>query len=125
MKRIFSLIVVCLLVVPSSMMAAQAAQQFMQAVRAGNLRAVNRLIAKGADVNLQYKPGYTALMMAVVHGHENIVAQLLAVPGIDVNAPNPAGDTALDFAKKENNPVIIELLEQGPTGSTTKSAGKI
>ena len=110
MKRIFSLIVVCLLVVPSSMMAAQAAQQFMQAVRAGNLRAVNRLIAKGADVNLQDENGYTPLMKAADQGHENIVRMLLAAPGIDVNLQNNNGKTALDFAVKKGHQNIAAMI---------------
>ena len=105
MKRIFSLILGCLLAVPSSMMAAQEA-------------------APDADVNAKDGYGNTALMMAALYEYENIVRMLIAA-GADVNLWNNGSKTALNIARDKNNPVIIELLEQGPTGSTTKSAGKI
>ncbi|EKD48828.1 MAG: hypothetical protein ACD_64C00114G0007, partial [uncultured bacterium] len=52
------------------------------------------------------------------------VKELLRASGIDVNARDGDDRTALDVAKWKNNPVIIKLLEQGPTGSMIKSAHK-
>ena len=91
MKRIFSLILGCLLAVPSSMMAAQAA-------------------APDADVNAKDGDGRTALMNAAWDGYENIVKDLLVVPGIDVNLQNNDGKTALDFAVKKGHQNIAAMI---------------
>ncbi|HLE76269.1 MAG TPA: ankyrin repeat domain-containing protein, partial [Candidatus Babeliales bacterium] len=100
MKRIFSLIVVCLLAVPSSMMAAQdepisawdsrftllrsptrQAQQLIAAAEEGHVNTVKELLAvPGIDANAQGDCGYTALIYAAGRGYENVVKELLAAP---------------------------------------------
>ena len=138
MKRIFSLILVCLLAVPSSMMAAQAAapaqnapisawhswftslrsptrqaQQLIAAAEEGHVNTVKELLAvPGIDANAQGDCGYTALIYAAEEGHENIVRMLLAAPGIDVNVKSNDGETALLFAARHGDKDIVkELIE--------------
>src|SRR3990167_1633461 len=115
MKRIFSLIVVCLLAVPSSMMAAQdepisawdsrftllrsptrQAPDLIYAAEEGHENIVKELLAvPNIDVNTQSNYGTTALIIAALNGYENVVKELLAVPNIDVNTQGDYGTTAL------------------------------
>src|SRR3990167_6855357 len=114
MKRIFSLIVVCLLAVPSSMMAAQdepisawdsrftllrsptrQAQQLIAAAEEGHVNTVKELLAApGINVNTQSNYGTTALIIAALNGYENVVKELLAAPSINVNLQNNYGFSA-------------------------------
>ena len=55
--------------------------------------------------------GNTALIMASRHGHEEIVEILLNVEGIDVNASNNRGYTALMIVLLIGNIEIAKLLE--------------
>ena len=63
------------------------------------------LIATGkADVNVKDKDGTNALMAASVRGHKEVVDMLVA-HGVDVNAQNVDGHTALMFAYNGKNQV--------------------
>jgi ankyrin repeat protein len=75
------------------------------------------LLEKGADVNAMNKGGFTALHMASLMGHEDIVAILLEKgleKGADVNAENKSGDTALILASKNGHPKIVKLINEYP-----------
>lgn len=62
--------------------------------KASDLKA---LLARGADPNVRYKNGQPALMRAVVDGAWNVFDVLAADPRTDVNAVNPANETALMY----------------------------
>lgn len=62
--------------------------------KASDLKA---LLAKGADPNVRYTNGQPALMRAVVDGAWNVFDVLAADPRTDVNAVNPANETALMY----------------------------
>lgn len=53
------------------------------------------LLLKGAVANATAKDGVTPLIVAASHGHHKAVRLLLAVPGIDTNAVDNWGRTAL------------------------------
>ena len=72
---------------------------------------VRLLIDAGADVDIMGRNGNTALIEACSQGNEDIVTQLLKA-GADINAKDFMGRTAYDYAKKSNNPVVIELVTQ-------------
>ena len=137
MKKIFSLMV-CLLAVPSSMMAANEVRQvatlqdvvaqratagadvnakgddgctaLMRASYDGHKRFVRRLLrVSNIDVNAKGDDRRTALMCAAIYGHENIVMMLLAA-GADVNVWNNGGNTALMFAAQNGHENIVRIL---------------
>ncbi|KAL7461387.1 hypothetical protein ACHAXS_003047, partial [Conticribra weissflogii] len=58
-----------------------------------------------ADVNAKDKEGTNSLMAAAARGHLECVRALLSAPGIDVNAQNADGHTALMFAYNGKNQV--------------------
>jgi len=58
---------------------------------------VNALLAKGADPNVRYSNGQPALMRAVVDNAWKVFDALAADPRTDLNATNPANETALMY----------------------------
>lgn len=97
--------------------------------------AVELLLAKGADINLQNNEGKTALMFAAIRGdlHTTSEGPPMTLPHtISIvelllhNFPNPdirdnAGKTALDYAKENKNKSVIERLKRV---TTTPTIGK-
>ena len=81
----------------------------------GNIPEVERLLAKGADVNTMRVDGITALMGASFEGHKEIVKLLLA-KGVDVNVKaknfgrNGNDATACNLASQEGYQEIVEML---------------
>ena len=75
----------------------------------GNIEAVKRRLAAGANVNAPNTYGWPALYYASSRGHKEIV-ELLIANGADVNEPNRYGWTALYFASSRGHKEIVELL---------------
>jgi uncharacterized protein len=103
MKRIlFSMCIFLIFVAFSEAGVSNKDAQFIQASKDGNMKAVQTLLAKGADVNAKYD-GWTALMWAAFNGHTEIVKVLLE-KGADVNTKEtPNGVTALMDAVLEGH----------------------
>jgi uncharacterized protein len=75
----------------------------------GNDDAVQRVLAKSADVNAKDNTGATALMAAAGYGR-TAIAQLLLDRGAQVNASGNEGDTALMQAALNGHAAIVRLL---------------
>lgn len=87
--------------------------------------ALDFLLSKGADVNIQSGLGNTALMY--VSGYlpdtspmnekweelpEHLqIAKILVEAGADISIKNKSGDTAIDLARKNKNTAVLEYLE--------------
>jgi len=87
--------------------------------------ALDFLVSKGADVNIQSGLGNTALMY--VSGYlpdtspmnekwvelpEHLqIAKILVEAGADISIKNKSGDTAIDLARKNKNTAVLEFLE--------------
>lgn len=79
-----------------------------QAAKKGDLKAAQKLLAQGADVNEHDPLGDTPLILASGQGPIALVKALLS-KGADVNGNN-CGATALHQAARFNNAPIVRLL---------------
>ena len=96
-----------------------------EAARTGNVEAVKKHIAAGADVNAQLGNGWT-LLHDLAHQGKKEIAELLINKGADVNAKGEDGETPLDLAIQYKHPKTADLLRQhgGKTGEELKAEGK-
>ncbi|CEG61211.1 ankyrin repeat domain-containing protein [Legionella micdadei] len=84
----------------------------IRAVQNGNLGIIDSLIAAGANVNAQSKNGHTALIEAVMKGAPEVVAALLKIEHLDVNArEKEKGLSAREIALRSKNTVIVEAID--------------
>ena len=99
----------------------QANRALIEATATGNVEAIKKAIADGADVNVKAVGGGTLLFIAAHEGHRE-VAELLIAEGADVNETNGSGETPLDYAKGET----VDLLRKhgGKTAEELKAEGK-
>ena len=84
-----------------------------QAILDHKTEQIKTILAQGpTQLNVPYTGnGNTPLHIAVWNGYKDIVELLLAQPGIDTQARNLAGKTALDLAQEKNFTEIIEMLK--------------
>ena len=75
----------------------------------GDIEAVKKFLATGADVNVKDKRGFTPLHWASISGHKE-AAELLIDNGADVNAMRGGGGTPLSYAASWGHEEIVELL---------------
>ena len=83
------------------------------AVTSGDERAVNALIANGVDVNETTSGGQTALILAVIFGHTQLV-KLLINSGADPQLRDNLGLNALEWAKRRGSSEALEILTNPP-----------
>jgi ankyrin repeat protein len=81
------------------------------AARFGDVEAVKRLLAQGADPGSVDGRGFTPLMIAAASeaASADIIKGLLD-GGVNVNAKNFSGETALDLAKRQGQTSVVDLL---------------
>ncbi|KAK6524023.1 hypothetical protein TWF694_005691 [Orbilia ellipsospora] len=96
----------------------------------GKQRMVSVLLELGAMVNTYTKGGainsQTALMVAILGGHEGVVRILLNHPQINLEAEDRNRSTALHYAvMKGNIPILKALIEKGPRLEDMNMDGKI
>ena len=82
-----------------------------RAAHDGNLAAVQRLLAGGADVNGTDAWGRTSLHEAAFRGHDDVIARLLRA-GADVHAQDVAGRMPIDEVLRSGNFDNIQLLQE-------------
>jgi len=83
----------------------------LYAVVYGGYDAVKLLLDAGAKVNVQEVRGMTPLMLAIGSDRPDPrVVRLLVERGADVNIKSNDGETTADWARKFNNPPILEAL---------------
>ena len=83
----------------------------MRAVEVGNNKAVQMLIASGANLNYRYDDSYakTALIIAVEEGN-NSAAEMLIANGAKLDILDGYEHSALNYASDQGNSVIAKLL---------------
>jgi uncharacterized protein len=110
---------------------AEGTTPLMRAAKNGDVAAMRVLMAHGADASLKQKNGTTALMLASGVGRGTGVfakdyateAELLAAvkflvelgvdAGVDINAANDSGQTALHIAAQASDGIVKYLVEHG------------
>lgn len=76
--------------------------------------AIQSLARQGFDVNSRDPKGQPAMVVAIQRDSRRALDALLATPGIDVNALNASGESALMFAAIKGDLGLCErLLERG------------
>ena len=104
--------------------ASATAATLVDAVRAVDRPAIQRLLREKADVNAIAADGTTALHWAARSGHLDI-AQMLLAAGADVTARSRTGVTALGLAAANGDAAIIgALLAAGANPNTASSEGE-
>ena len=76
------------------------------AVSQGDVKALRRLLKRGADVHAKDWWGLTALHWAADRGRADLV-KLLLKKGADANAKDKDGKTPLDLARKEEMRALL------------------
>ncbi len=86
-------------------------EKLFAAVIRNDVKSVDSLLKSGVDVDARegYAFEWTALICAVVHGHEE-VAKLLIANGASVDAVSEGGNTALMFAAVNDHEGVVKLL---------------
>ena len=83
------------------------------ALQSENIKIIEALVNAGANINVVDQDKNTLLMIAAKTGTkaQNLITQLIQ-KGIDVNASNDNGKTAIDFAIESGNAKIISTLQK-------------
>jgi hypothetical protein len=87
------------------------------AVQSGDEQVVSALLANGADVNETTGGGQTALILAVIFGHTNLI-KLLMKAGADPLLRDNLGLNAIEWAQRRGLTEALAILTNGPPPST-------
>ena len=82
---------------------------WIKAIEKGKTGKVEKLIAKGKDVNSRSDKGRTVLMLAAFRGRTKIV-KLLVDAGAELNLTNDEGSTAIIIASVKGHGELVEVL---------------
>ncbi|MGD0276807.1 MAG: ankyrin repeat domain-containing protein, partial [Syntrophales bacterium] len=98
-------------------------QQFITAVYAGDAARALQLLAQGVKVDARRSDGQTALIIASLNGHKDVL-KILVDKGADINAKDNMGQTVLMVAtQRGQNDVVKLLIAQGADVNAKKSDG--
>ena len=89
------------------------------AVTSGDESAVSELLANGADVNETTNGGQTALILAVIFGHTNLVRMLMNA-GADPQLRDNLGLNAIEWAQRRGLNEAHALLTKRPETTTRR-----
>ena len=95
---------------------AGAYDDFFRAVKVDYPSQIVRLAEKGFDVNALSEDGQPALVLAIKEDSDKVVDALLALPQLNLEARNAAGESALMMAAIRGKlPTMQKLLARGVT----------
>jgi len=99
-------------------------EDLIAAVQMGNAKKARSLLDRGAEPNAKDRLGTTALHLAALWGHKDIVSMLIA-QGADVNATDDERWTPLHVAAMKGNAELLEvLMAHGASQSIIDRKGK-
>ena len=101
-------------------------EDLIEAIENGNLKAAQSALRNGADANKMgcVSPYRTPLIITADEGKENL-AKLLVEYGVDVNAKEHYGDTALMWAANSGHLNVAEYLVEHGANVNAKTTGPI
>jgi hypothetical protein len=106
--------------VPATLAPDAQAEVYLDAIRKGDVAAVQRALDGGVPADTPFRYNRTALSFAADRGHVEVVRLLLAKGANPDAADTFYNQTALDWAARGRNPgcaeVVKLLLEKGATG---------
>ncbi len=82
----------------------------LQACHEGHVEVVKCLIDHGSNLQATCRYGYTALHIASLNGHRDIVELLLSLQAINIDQKGDEGMTALHLACRKGNLEVVQLL---------------
>ena len=87
----------------------EGARALFRAIASRRVRIARRIIDAGTNVNVRSRQGYTPLMCAASHGHDEIV-RLLLKKGADLTAVDAEGRNALQIARQAGRHGSVDML---------------
>lgn len=124
MKGRFLLTLLLVTVSASGVLAGEIEEKLFRATEKRDVKEVKELLENGVNVNARSNNGNTALILAAVNGHKEIV-ELLIDKGADVNVKNKYERTALAMAIKEGHKDIADILTKNGAALQLKSYGEM
>jgi uncharacterized protein len=113
-KKWLAATAVVMSIVLTSSAQAGAYEDFFKAVSLDDAAAVERLLQRGFDANSVDEAGQGALFLAMREGAFKVASTLLKSPGLKVDQPNSAGETALMMAAlRGHEEWLPRLVAQG------------
>lgn len=98
-------------------------QRFLDAASTGDMQTLMLMIDQSSDLlNQRGEKGWSALMLAARHGHQEVVKALLE-NGCDTSAQNGSGQTARDVAVFWGHRHVASLLSGSPDVDLLPSGG--
>ena len=98
--------------------------ELISAVLAGQVKTVEQLLQNGAAPNAADSRGYTPLMLACAHGSAAMRHLLMQAKGVNLNATNEDGNTALILAAQQADAALLqELITAGAEVNLCNNSG--
>jgi len=98
--------------------------KLIEAVKNGDLKNVETLIAPGVDLEARDNQNMTALMIAAKKGYTDIVSKLINA-GANLGAKDRYGKTVLSYACKSGHTETVKILIANGAGKNEKNFGEL
>lgn len=82
----------------------------MYAASGGNIKAINRLVSLGSDVNARCKRGFLSVLSFSLGSHSAEAVQLLLKMGMDLHLKDHTNETALEKAIHSNDIAVLKVI---------------
>ncbi len=85
-------------------------ENFIKAIVKNDIGLIKKFIGDGANPNSTAIYGVSALIVAMMFGHDSVVKYLLTLEDIDVDSVSQTGGSALIIATQRGNKELVKLL---------------